>query len=159
MFRFVSWAGLFNTLATSGGKNPTRKVGRGNYDDQEQDVPECDSGMERREQTMTNDTICNEFELDNRRRAPRLNMNLMLTQNGHPSQTINLSATGVRFITRQKVTQTVELDLKVGDDTLHLRGETRWSQNLGSYSVVGAHFKPTSDLIKLKAFLYPQVSL
>ena len=38
-------------------------------------------------------------------------MNLKLTQNGYPSQTINLSATGVRFVTRHKVTPSMEFDL------------------------------------------------
>ncbi len=105
---------------------------------------------------MINEAISYAFELDNRRRAPRLNMNLKLTQNGYPSQTINLSATGVRFVTRHRVTPSMEFDLRVGDETLQLRGETRWSQQMGSYCVVGAHFQPTTDLPKLHAFLAPQ---
>ena len=105
---------------------------------------------------MINEAISSAFELDNRRRATRLHMNLQLTQNGYPSQTINLSATGVRFVTRHRVTPSMEFDLKLGNQTLLLRGETRWSQEMGSYSVVGAHFQPTSDLPKLHALLAEQ---
>lgn len=105
---------------------------------------------------MTNEAISSAFELDNRRRATRLNMNLQLTLNGYPSQTINLSTTGVRFVTRHRVTPSMEIDLKLGNETLQLRGETRWSRQMGSYAVVGAHFQPTADLPKLHAFLAPQ---
>lgn len=103
---------------------------------------------------MTNDAISNEFGLDNRRAAPRVSVSFPLTQNGFPSKTINLSATGIRFVTRHRVSPVLDIDLNVGNDTLRLRGKTCWSQSQGAYSVVGAHFEPTGDLPRLRDLLY-----
>ena len=51
----------------------------------------------------------------------------------------------------------MDFELRIGNDSLHLRGQTRWTQKVGSYTVVGAHFEETPDLPKLEALLYAQI--
>ncbi|MFA7482228.1 MAG: PilZ domain-containing protein [Vulcanimicrobiota bacterium] len=102
---------------------------------------------------MKHEPLSSTFQLSNRRQSPRVHVNLDLTQDGFPSQSINLSADGIRFVTRHEVAPTVHLTLKVGDELLHLKGQTRWSQRLGDCRVVGALFEAGQDLPKLKAFL------
>jgi hypothetical protein len=94
------------------------------------------------------------LELENRRRATRFALNLPLRHRGKPAQTINISATGIRFVSRTlSVGPKVELTLDLGNEVIELVGETVWSEAVGTGRVIGAHFQPTKDLHKLCRYL------
>lgn len=97
------------------------------------------------------------LDLQNRRAARRFAIELPVTSSGNAGRTLNISATGMRFISRATKTTSDQLDLVVdlGAEKIQLSGETVWSQQLGNSRVVGAHFKPSKDLHKLCRFLYP----
>lgn len=94
------------------------------------------------------------LELENRRRATRFAVDLPLCHRGKPAQTINISATGIRFVSRTlSVGSAVELTLDLGNEVIELSGETVWSEAVGTGRVIGAHFHPTKDLHKLCRYL------
>lgn len=96
------------------------------------------------------------LDLGNRRMATRFALELPLTSGGAAGRTLNISATGVRFISKStKLQPTVDLKLNLGTEMIQLSGQTVWSEQVGSSRVVGAHFKPSKDLHKLCRFLYP----
>jgi hypothetical protein len=94
------------------------------------------------------------LELENRRRATRFAIDLPLCHRGKPAQTINISATGIRFVSRTlSVGSDVELTLDLGHEVIELSGETVWSEAVGTGRIIGAHFHPTKDLHKLCRYL------
>jgi hypothetical protein len=94
------------------------------------------------------------LELENRRRATRFALDLPLCHRGKPAQTINISATGIRFVSRTlQVGPEVELTLDLGNEVIELSGETVWSEAVGAGRIIGAHFHPTKDLHKLCRYL------
>lgn len=95
-----------------------------------------------------------ELELENRRRATRFPLNLPIRHRGQPAQTINISATGIRFVSRTlSVGPEIQISLDLGYEVIELRGETVWSEAIGDGRVIGAHFHPTKDLHKLCRYL------
>lgn len=94
------------------------------------------------------------LELENRRGATRFKLNLPLFHRGKPAQTINISATGIRFVSRTlSVGSNVELTLDLGHEMIELLGETVWSEAVGGGRIIGAHFQPCKDLHKLCRYL------
>lgn len=94
------------------------------------------------------------LDLENRRKATRFALNLPLCHRGKPAQTINISATGIRFVSRtMSVGPIVDLTLDLGDEVIELSGETVWSEAMGSGRIIGAHFRPSKDLHKLCRYL------
>lgn len=94
------------------------------------------------------------LELENRRRATRFALDLPLHHRGKPAQTINISATGIRFVSRTlQVGPEVRLTLDLGSEVIELVGETVWSEVVGTGRIIGAHFVPTKDLHKLCRYL------
>lgn len=94
------------------------------------------------------------LELENRRRSTRFAIDLPLRHRGQPAQTINISATGIRFVSRTlQVGPEVEITLDLGGETIELSGETVWSEAVGNGRIIGAHFHPTKDLHKLCRYL------
>lgn len=95
------------------------------------------------------------LEIENRRRSTRFALDLPLCHRGKPAQTINISATGIRFVSRTlSVGREVELTLDLGNEVIQLTGETVWSEAVGGGGrIIGAHFHPTKDLHKLCRYL------
>lgn len=94
------------------------------------------------------------LDLGNRRGATRFKLDLPLYHRGKPAQTINISATGIRFVSRTlSVGSDVELSLDLGSETIELLGETIWSEAVGGGRIIGAHFRPCKDLHKLCRYL------
>ncbi len=94
------------------------------------------------------------LELENRRRSTRFKLELPLFHRGKPAQTINISATGIRFVSRTlSVGPKVELTLDLGSEMIELLGETIWSEAVGVGRIIGAHFQPCKDLHKLCRYL------
>lgn len=95
-----------------------------------------------------------DLELENRRQATRFALNLPLRHRGKPARTINISATGIRFVSQTlSIGPIVELTLELGSELLELSGETVWSEAIGGGRVIGAYFHPTKDLHKLCRYL------
>lgn len=96
------------------------------------------------------------LDLQNRRCAKRFILDLPLTTAGRKGRTLNISATGVRFVAPGlKEQEELSMTLELGGETIVLNGETVWSQTVGNSRVVGASFKPSKDLYKLCRYLYP----
>lgn len=94
------------------------------------------------------------LQVENRRRATRFTLDLPLRHRGQPAQTINISSTGIRFVSRTlSVGPEVQLTLDLGDEVIELKGETVWSEPVGSGRIIGAHFYPSKDLHKLCRYL------
>jgi hypothetical protein len=94
------------------------------------------------------------LQVENRRRATRFTLDLPLRHRGKPAQTINISATGIRFVSRTlSVGPKVQLTLELGDEVIELSAETVWSEPVGSGRIIGAHFHPGKDLHKLCRYL------
>lgn len=96
------------------------------------------------------------LDLENRRTAKRFTLDLPLATAGRQGRTLNISATGVRFVApglkeQKELSMTLDLD----GETIVLNGETVWSQPVGNSRVVGATFTPSRDLYKLCRYLYP----
>ena len=104
-------------------------------------------------QDLTEDSELS-LELENRRNATRFKLDLPLYHRGKPAQTINISATGLRFVSRTlSVGASVELTLDLGNEMIELLGETVWSEAVGGGRIIGAHFQPCKDLHKLCRYL------
>jgi hypothetical protein len=82
------------------------------------------------------------LDLENRRRATRFTLDLPIRHRGQPAQTINISATGIRFVSRTlQVGPDVELQIDLGNETIELSGETVWSEAVGTGRIIGAHWR------------------
>lgn len=95
------------------------------------------------------------FEVNNRRVAKRYPMNLPLTFNGCSGVSINISVTGMRFVTSTPVNlgDQAKFHVQFAGESVELVAETVWSSRQGPGSVVGAVFKPGSQLSQLSRCL------
>lgn len=91
------------------------------------------------------------LDLENRRIAERFQLNLPIVCDGRPATSINISLTGIRFVSPQPLNVGSKAYLKVyfGKERVNLVGDTVWSENVGRNSVVGAAFVAGSDLDRL----------
>jgi PilZ domain len=105
---------------------------------------------------MTNmQDIQHDLDVENRRIARRFKLNLPLVCDGRPTTSINISLTGIRYVSPQAVNQGSKADLKVcfGSNQVNLVGEAVWTEPVGIGSVVGASFITGSDVQGLSRYL------
>lgn len=103
---------------------------------------------------MTQDNH-NSQESEERRIARRYQLNLPIDIDGKPATSINISATGIRYISPQPLNKGASAYLKVyfGKNRVNLVGKTVWAEELGSGAVVGATFAAGSDTERLERYL------
>lgn len=96
------------------------------------------------------------LEVENRRIAPRFQLNLPMVHEGTPTTSINISMTGIRYLSprRENVGSQARLKVYFGKERINLVTKTVWSESFGASSVVGATFTPGSDLEGLARLLH-----
>ena len=94
-------------------------------------------------------------EMYNRRVARRHPFNLPVCCGGVPGVILNISLTGMRFVSNEPlvVGEQTKLTLNFEDETIDLLGQTVWTQSHRWGSLVGAAFQPGPELAKLPKLL------
>lgn len=79
---------------------------------------------------------------DDRRRALRLKLNLPMESQGSPGRILNISKTGLRYLTPSAVSPGSRLDLSLQfqNGTVQCKADAVWVHRLGVSSVVGVRF-------------------
>lgn len=96
-----------------------------------------------------------EFQPSNRRVARRYQLNVPLQCNGRPATSINISRSGIRYVSPKPLNtgSEAQLNISFGEDTVELVGETVWSEPMGTSCVVGAAFREGPGTESLSRYL------
>lgn len=94
-------------------------------------------------------------EMYNRRVARRHPFNFPLCCDGVPGVVLNISLTGLRFVSNEPlaVGEQTKLSLTFENETIDLLGQAVWTQSHRWGSLVGAAFQPGPELAKLPKLL------
>jgi hypothetical protein len=105
--------------------------------------------------THHNHDIEDSLDLENRRIAKRFQLNVPLLCNGKPATSINISVTGIRYVSSQPLNSGSKAQLKLcfEGEGMELVGETVWSEKVGTGTIVGASFVEGTETQALSRYL------